>query len=205
MLNLLLQHQVQKHGHEPREREPRFADQGDGVVEARQRPVVARVGENVFEPVGHERGAEAEGQRRGEDEPVAPGEGHGGDDADAGDADGGEEEGRHAAQDGRRDGDEGGGEFGEDAHDEQEEAAGVAGLAVGASRQGDDAVVLREGGERGDGQEAGEEAVDAVGEDAALDAGVEEFAFDLEAGDFAGGGDVADGFHHEDDVDGQQG
>jgi hypothetical protein len=45
--------------------------------------------------------------------------------------------------------------------------------------------------------------VEAVGEDAALDARVEEVAFDLEAGDFAGGSHVADAFHHEDEVDGE--
>ncbi|KAL8935774.1 MAG: hypothetical protein Q9211_004524, partial [Gyalolechia sp. 1 TL-2023] len=144
------------------------------------------------------RGAEAERHGSREDEAVAPGEGDGGDDADAGDGDGGEEEGGHAAEDGAGDRDEGGGEFGEDAHDEEEEAARVARFAVGAAGQGDDAVVLGEGAERGDGQEAGEEAVEAVGEDAALDAGIKEFAFDFEAGDIAGRGDVADGFHHED-------
>ncbi|KAI4261344.1 MAG: hypothetical protein L6R42_003459, partial [Xanthoria sp. 1 TBL-2021] len=79
------------------------------------------------------------------DEAVATGEGDGGDDTDSRDGDGGEKEGRHSAQDSGRDGDEGGGEFREDAHDEEEEASCVSGFAVGASRQRDDAVVLREG------------------------------------------------------------
>ena len=37
-----------------------------------------------------------------------------------------------------------------------------------------------------------------------MDARVEELAFDLEARHVARGGDVADGFHHEDDVDGHE-
>lgn len=48
----------------------------------------------------------------------------------------------HASQDGGGDGDEGGGELGEDAHDDEEEAGGVAGLAVGAAGEGNDAIVL---------------------------------------------------------------
>lgn len=55
--------------------------------------IVAAVGEDVAEPVGHEGGAEAEGHGGREDKAVAAGEGDGGDDADAGDGDGGEEEG----------------------------------------------------------------------------------------------------------------
>ena len=38
-----------------------------------------------------------------------------------------------------------------------------------------------------------------------MDARVEEGAFDLEARDVAGGADVANGFHHEDNVHGQEG
>ena len=48
----------------------------------------------------------------------------------------------HSAQDGRGDSDKRGGELGEDAHDHEKEAGGVAGLAVGAPGEGDDAVVL---------------------------------------------------------------
>ena len=64
---------------------------------------------------------------------------------------------------------------------------------------------MGEGGHGRDGAETGDEAVEPVGEDAALDAGVEELAFDFEARYVAGGGDVADCFHHEDDVDGHEG
>ena len=45
-----------------------------------------------------------------------------------------------------RNGDERGGEFGEYAHEDEEEARGVAGFAVGTAGEGDYAVVLREDG-----------------------------------------------------------
>ncbi|KAL8688932.1 MAG: hypothetical protein Q9218_005279, partial [Villophora microphyllina] len=186
---------IQKNRHESRQREPRLAHQHNRVEKPPLRVIVPAICEDVLKPIGHERGAEAESEGGGEDEAVSTGEGNSGDDADAAYRDGGEEEG---------DGDEGGGEFAEDTHHQQKEAGGVAGLAVRAAGEGDDAVVLGEGGERGYGQETREESVEAVGEDAALDAGVEEGAFDFETGDVAGRGDVTDGFHHEDDVDGEQ-
>ena len=164
------------------------------------RLVVPLVREHVREPVGDQDGTETEGQGRRQDEPIAPRERHGRDDADARDGHGAEQEGRQAAEDRVGDRDQGRGELGEDAHDEEEEAGRVAGFAVRAAGQGDDAVVLGEGGHGRDGAEAGDQAVEAVGEDAALDAGVEESAFDFESRHVAGGGDVADCFHHEDDV-----
>ena len=54
--------------------------------------VIARVREHVAEPVGQEDGAETEGQAGREDEAVPAREGDGGDDADAADGDGAEEE-----------------------------------------------------------------------------------------------------------------
>ena len=163
ILHLLLQDQVQENGHEPRDREARLEHEHDGVEEALLRLVPAAVGEDVGEPVGNEDGAEAEGERRRQDEPVAPGEGDGGDDSDARDGDGGEEEGGQAAEDGVRDRDERRGEFGEYPHEAEEEAGGVAGFAVRAPGQRDDAVVLREGAHGRDGAEARDEAVEPVG------------------------------------------
>lgn len=165
--------------HRSRTCETGLEHQNDGVEEALLGLVAALVREDVREPVGYQDRAEPERERRGQDKTVASRKGHGGDDADAGDGDGAEEEGGEAAEDGARDRDERGGELGEDAHDEEEEAGGVAGFAVRAAGQGDDAVVLGEGRHGGYGAEAGDEAVEAVGQHAALDPRVEEFAFDF--------------------------
>ena len=142
ILDLLRQYQIQKDRKEPRDREPRFHDQNNRIEETLLGLIGPTVREHIGEPLGHEDGADAQRQRGGEDEPVAPREGHGGDDADARDGDAGEEEGGEAAQDGGGDRDERGGEFREDAHDEEKEAGAVAGLAIRAAGQCDDSVVL---------------------------------------------------------------
>lgn len=151
----------------------------------------------------HQSRAVTEGQAGGEDEAVPAGKGHASRyDCDARNGHRAKEERGHAAQDGRWDGDESSGKLCKDAHDEEEEAAGVAGSAVGTAGEGDDAVVLRKGAHGRDGHEGGETAVEAIGEDSALDAGLEYHAVDLEAGNIAGGGDVADGLGQADDEDG---
>ena len=73
-----------------------------------------------------------------------------------------EQERRHAAEGGVRDGEEDAGELAEDAEEDEEGAAPAAGGAVGAAGDRDDAVVLGEDGEGGDGEEGGEEAAEAV-------------------------------------------
>ena len=205
VLNLLWQDQIQHQVDKRHERKARLHDQDDGIVEAQQRAVRPVVRKDVGEPGRHHGGAEAEREARGEDEAIATGEGHGRDDADTGDGDGGEQERGHAAEDGGGDSDEGCGEFGEDAHDDEPEAAGVASFTIGAAGECDDAVVLGEGGHGRDGAERGDDAVETVGEDASLDPGVEELAVDFEARDVAGRGDVADGFHGEHHVHGEKG
>lgn len=203
IIDLEIQRQVENHSHGSRDGEARLHDEHDGVHEPAQALVVALVGKHRVKVAGHERGAVAQRQRSREDEAVAAVEGDAaGDDGDTRHGDGAEEEGRHAAEDGRGDGDEGGGELGKDAHDDEEEAAAVAGGAVGAAREGDDAVVLRERGHGGDGAEGGHDADAAVGEDAALDAALVDLASDFEAGHVAGGRDVADGLGGADDEDG---
>lgn len=147
---------------------------------------------NEPKPSRHHRSAKAQRQRRREHEPIAPRKRHRRNNPDTRRDDRGKQESRHAAQHSRRDRDERRGELRENPHDQQPEAGGVAGLAVGAARERDHAVVLREDGHGRDGAEAGDEAADAVGQHAALDTGVEEGAVDLEARDVAGGGNVAD-------------
>lgn len=150
---------------------------------------------------GDKRGAVAKGKASGQDEAVATGEGHRRDDTDTGDGHGAEQERGHTAQHGTGDGNQRSGKLGEDAHDDEPEAASVSGLAVGAARESDDAVVLRERAHGRDGAEASDDAVQTVREDTTLDAGIEEVAIHFEAGHIAGGGDVADGFHGENHVD----
>ena len=189
----------------PRTSETGLEHQDDGVEESLFGLITPFIRENVGEPIRDEDGAEPEREGRGQNEAITPGEWHSRDDADTGDGDGAEEKSREAAEDRVGDGDEGGGELGEDAHDGEEETGGVAGLAVRAAGQGDDTVVLGEGGHGGDGAEAGEEAVEAVGQYTTLDARVEEFTLDFQPRHIACGRDVADGFHHEDNVHGQEG
>lgn len=74
----------------------------------------------------------------------------------------GEKEGGDAAEDGVGDGEEDAGDLSEDAEEEEEAAADSSRAAVCAARYGDDAVVLGEDGEGGDGEECGEETADAV-------------------------------------------
>ena len=143
--------------------ETRLQHQYYRVEETQLGLIAPLVRKHVREPIGHQDGAEAQRRARGQDEAVPARKGDGGDDADARDGDGGEEEGRQAAEYGVRDRDERGGELGEDAHDDEEEAGAVARLAVRAARQGDDTVVLGEGGHGGDGAEGGDEAIEAVG------------------------------------------
>ena len=152
--------------------------------------------------LGNHSSAETEREASSQDEPIAARKRHRGNNSDTGDGDSGEQEGSHTAEDSGRDGDEGSGEFGKDAHDDEPEAACVASLAVGAAGQRNDAVVLGEGGHGCDGAEGGDDAVEAVGEHTSLDAGVEHLAVDFEAGNVACGGDVADGFHGEHHVHG---
>ena len=168
------------------------------------RLIIPLVRKHEREPVRDQNGTEPQRHGRRQDEPIAPREWHGRDDTHARNGHGAEEEGRQTAEHRVRNRHERRRELGEDAHDEEEKAGGVAGLAVRAAGQGDDAVVLREGGHGRDGAEARDEAVEAVGQDAALDPRVEEGAFDLEARHVARGADVADGLHHEHDVDGHE-
>ena len=156
-------HGMEKNENILRTSETRLQHQDYSVEESLLGLIVPFVREDVREPIRDQDRAITQREACGQDEAVAPREGDGGDDADARDGDGGEEEGRQAAEDGVRDRDEGGGEFGEDAHDEEEEAGAVAGFAVRAPRQRDDAVVLGECRHGGYGAEGGDEAVEAVG------------------------------------------
>jgi hypothetical protein len=96
----------------------------------------------VREDPRHEEVAYAERERCGEDEAVAPREAHVREDAQTGDGDGGEEEGRDATEDGVGDREKGARDFAEDAEEDEEDAAPAAGGAVGAAGDGDDTVVL---------------------------------------------------------------
>lgn len=180
--------------------EASFHEQDYSIEETLLGLIVTRVREDVRKPIRDQDGAETERKRRSQYEAVAPGERHGRDDTYARDGDRAEEQGRQATEDGARDCDERGGEFGEDAHEEEEEAAGVTGFTVRATCEGDNAVILRKGRHGRYSAEAGDETVETVGEDAALHPRIEEFAFDFYARHVACGGDVADYFHHEDDV-----
>ena len=204
ILDLLRQNQIQEDGQKPCDREPGLHDQDNRVEEPLFGLVGPAVREHIREPLGHEDGADAQRQCSSEDEPVPAREGHGGDDADARDGDASKQKGGEAAQDGGGDRHERGREFGEDAHDEEEEAGAVAGFAIGAASECYYAIVLGEHTHRRDGAEGGDESVESVREDAPLDPGVEELAFDFETGDIAGGGDVTNSFHHEHNVDGHQ-
>jgi hypothetical protein len=109
----------------------------------------------------------------------------------------------HASKNGTRDGDKSSGKFGKDAHDDEEEATRVTGLAVGAAGQRNDTIVLRKSGHRGQRAQRRQQTVDTIGEDAALDARLIDRALDLHTGEIACGGNVADGLGRADDVDGE--
>lgn len=167
----LRQGEVENHAHCRRDGKTCLHYENNGIIEALERLVVTIVCKNVRKVCGHECGAVAKRQAGRQDEAVAASK----DDAprdngDAGHGDGREEERGHAANDGRGNGDNGSGELGKDAHDDEKEAASVASPAIGAARQSDDAVVLRECAHRRHGHEAGEQAIQAVGQDATLDA-----------------------------------
>lgn len=104
LLRLRLRHflrddQVQNHRHNTRHQERRAEHDGDAVKQALQAAggVLDAVKE-VREDSRDEEVADAEGERGGEDEAVAPGEVDVGEHADTGDGDAGEEEGGHAAE-----------------------------------------------------------------------------------------------------------
>lgn len=122
LFDLFRQNKVEDDGDKGRDSKPRLQNEFDGVEEPTEALVVAGVGEDVVEVVGHERGAVAEREPGRQDEAVASREGRAAAyDGDAGDGDGAEEERGHAAEDRARDGDEGRGELGEDAREDQEE------------------------------------------------------------------------------------
>jgi hypothetical protein len=114
VLDLFGKQQVQDHRNECSDGKARFHDQFNGIKKPAERVVVTGVGEDVRKPVWHEGGAVAEGQGRGEDEASATVELHTVDDRHAGNGDGTEEKGGHAAEDTGGDRDKSGGEFGEE-------------------------------------------------------------------------------------------
>ncbi len=204
ILNLLLQQQVQQDRQKCRHREPSLHHEHNGIEEALFRSVVARIRKHVLEPLRDQRGAKPQRHGRREDEAVPPREWNGGDDPDAGDDHGGEEKGRHPAEHRGWDGHQSGGEFGEYPHDDEKKARGVASFAVRTPRQSDDTVVLSEYRHGRDGAKPRQEAVDAVRQDPSLDAGIEEFPIDGKARNIACRGDIANGFHHQNDVNSQE-
>jgi len=121
VLYLFRQSQVEDHADDGSDEEARLHDERDGVEETLEGLVVAAIREDLVKVVGHEGCGIAEGEAGGEDETVAAVKDHAlGDDCHTGYGDGREEEGSHAAENGGGDGDKGGGEFGEDAHDDEE-------------------------------------------------------------------------------------
>ena len=207
IIHLLRQKKVQNHADNSADGKASLHDEGDGIQETLERPVVAVVGEDVVKVRGDEGSAVAEREACGEDEAAAAVERvlGSGDDGHARDGDGTEEEGRHTTKNSGGDSDERGGELGEDAHDDEANAAHVARLAVRAAREGDDTVVLGEAGHGRDGHEGGEAPGETVRKHTALDARLVDFAVDVETRDVAGGGDVADGLGGDDDVHGEDG
>ncbi|KAG7867031.1 hypothetical protein KL918_003226 [Ogataea parapolymorpha] len=167
---LLRQKEVEDDADEAGDGETGLHDENNGVEEAGERGIVAVVREDVVEPVGEQRGAEAEHERAREHKAVSSGEGRGGDDLEAGDGHGREQERGHAAENGFRNGDERGGEFRENAHHNEEKAAPVPNGSGGALGDGDNTVVLRKGRHRRHGHERGDDAVDSVGQHTSLDA-----------------------------------
>jgi hypothetical protein len=76
---------------------------------------------------------------------MAYSEWNGGDNPDTGHHNGGKEESSHASQNSAWNGDERSSKLGEDTHDNEPEAAKVSCLAVGATSEGNDTVVLSKG------------------------------------------------------------
>lgn len=123
VLYLFRQSQVKNHADNGCNEEASLHDKRDGIQETLEGLVVAAIRENLVKVVGDEGGGIAKGETGSEDETVAAIEDHAlGDDCHTRYGDGCEEEGGHAAENRGGDGDEGGGEFSEDAHDDEEEA-----------------------------------------------------------------------------------
>eukprot|EP00961_Rhodomonas_salina_P300307 3939665-Rhodomonas_salina.1 len=137
--------------------------------------------ERVGGPVRHERHADAQSQGGSDDEAVAAVVDARTKDLEAGHGDVDEEEGRHATEHAVWDCGDDGRDLGEDAEEEEEEGAEVAGAPVCAARERDHAAVLREGGVGHRGAEAREQRADPVSREPALHAPVELIALRLDA------------------------
>lgn len=123
VLNLLVEHKVEEHADEGCDSEARLHDEYDGVEEPPQTAVVTSIRKDVVKIRRNESGAIAERETSGQDEAVSSVERHTlRDDGHTGDGDSRKEERGHASKHGGRDGDERCGEFGKDAHNDEEEA-----------------------------------------------------------------------------------
>lgn len=175
-------------------------DEGDGINDTTLALVVAGVGEELAEPIWHKSSSVAKSQGSGKDEAVPSREAHGRGDAHTRDSHSSEKEGRHSTENSAWNRNEGGRKLGKDASDDEEEAAGVTGLPVGATSQSNDTVVLRKGRHGGDCAETSEETVETVGKNSTLDARVKELALNLNARNITSGSDISDSLAGKDDV-----
>ena len=100
-------------------------------------------------------GTETQSKGRGQNEAIPPRELHSRNNPHPRRGDGREEECSHATQHRRWDRDQCSGEFGQDSHEDEPEAACIARFAIRAACQSDDAVVLSESGHGCDGAETG--------------------------------------------------
>jgi hypothetical protein len=118
--------------------------------------------------------------RSSENEPIAAAEWSGGDNADTRHCNGSEQECSHATKDGAGNSDQRCGEFGKDAHDQEPEATEIASLAIRASGERNNTVILCEGGHGCDGAKPSKNSIQAISQDTTLDARVKELAINLE-------------------------
>jgi len=121
------------------------------------------VRKHMRKPSRHKRSPIADCQRSRQNKPIPAGKRLPRNNRHTGHRHTGEQKRRHTTQHRRRNRHQRRSKLGKYTHDDQEEAAEVAGFAVGAAGERDDAVVLGEGGHGCDGHEGGEESVQAVG------------------------------------------
>jgi hypothetical protein len=144
IFNLFRQDQIQDETQESSYGEPSLHNELNGVEEAHKSGIVAFVGEYVAEPSWDQCGTKTQRHRRSQNEAVPASERDCADNSDTGHGDRRKEEGCHPAQHAARNCNQRRRKLGENAHDDEEEAATVTGLAIGALGEGDDAVVLSE-------------------------------------------------------------
>lgn len=207
VISLLRQDEVKNHAGNSADGEASRHDERDGIEESGKRLVVALIGEDLVEVLGDKGRTVSKSETGRENKSRSAVEGVAGssNNGHAGDGNSAEEERGHSAEDWGGNRDEGSSKLGKDSHDDEEEAAHVTSLAIGAASEGNDTVVLSKARHGSHGHESRQAAGDTVSEDTTLDARFVDLAVDFEARHITGGRDIANSFGGKNDIDSNDG